>query len=346
MKKHFRKIIGASIIALLTITGCGSKDTTTSQADPAPSEADSEQETITIKVGHISPPEHSFAIGFDQFAKAVEEETNGLVQFEIYGNGQLGGERDLTEQVQLGTLDMTLVTSGPVANFAPMLGVLDMPFLFDDLDHVYSTLDGEVGNDLLAELSAAGFKGFAFWENGMRHFSNNKKEIRTPDDIKGLKMRTLENDIFVETYKALGADPTPIAFPEVYTSFQQGVVDGSDFSVGVFESTKQYEVQSHFSQAGIYYAAAVLMMNGEKFESLPSDIQEVFVRLGKEYASTQRQITQEMESEQIQTMKDNGVQVLDASELDLVAFKAAVEPVYTKYEDRFGNYIERIQSKQ
>ncbi|UTW68819.1 TRAP transporter substrate-binding protein DctP [Anaerobacillus sp. HL2] len=241
---------------------------------------------------------------------------------------------------------MTLVTSGPVANFAPMLGVLDMPFLFNDLDHVYSTLDGEVGNDLLAELSAAGFKGFAFWENGMRHFSNNKKEIRTPDDIKGLKMRTLENDIFVETYKALGADPTPIAFLKYIHHSNKGLLMVLDFSVGVFESTKQYEVQSHFSQAGIYYVAAVLMMNGEKFDSLPSDIQEVFVRLGKEYASTQRQITQEMEAEQIQTMKDNGVQVLEASEIDLVAFKAAVEPVYTKYEDQAGDYIERIQSKQ
>lgn len=344
MKRHFRKILGTAILSLMALTACGNEEA--AEAQIGSTTEDNSKEVITIKVGHISPPEHSFAIGFDQFAAAVEEETDGQVQFEIYGGGQLGGERDLTEQVQLGTLDMTLVTTGPVANFVPMLGVLDMPFLFESLDHVYATLDGEVGADLLAEMTSVGLKGFAFWENGMRHFSNNKQEIRTPDDIKGLKMRTLENDIFVETYRALGTDPTPIAFPEVYTSFQQGVVDGSDFSVGVFESTKQYEVQSHFSQSGIYYAAAVLMMNGEKFNSLPTEVQEVFVSLGEEYAGIQRQITQDMEEEQIIKMKDQGVQVIEASEIDVAAFKKAVQPVYDQHADRFGDYIERIQANQ
>ncbi len=346
MKRHIRNMLGTGLLSLLALTACGNEEASKTETQSTKTSSSNTEEVITIKVGHISPPEHSFAIGFEQFAEAVEAETDGQVQFEIYGGGQLGGERDLTEQVQLGTLDMTLVTTGPVANFVPMLGVLDMPFLFDDLDHVYSTLDGEVGQDLLAEMSSAGFKGFAFWENGMRHFSNNKREIRSPEDIKGLKMRTLENDIFVETYKALGADSTPIAFPEVYTSFQQGVVDGSDFSVGVFQSTKQYEVQSYFSQAGIYYAAAVLMMNGDKFNSLPSEVQEVFERLGKEYATTQRQITQEMEEEQLKDMIDNGVQVIEASDIDLSAFKEVVKPVYDKYSNRFGDYIERIQSNR
>lgn len=342
MKRHLRNLFGTAIISLLALTACGSQETTPSPA-AEPTETDS-KETINIKVGHISPPEHSFAIGFDQFADAVTAETDGQVQFEIFGGGQLGGERDLSEQVQLGTLDMTLVTTGPVANFVPNLGVIDMPFLFDNLDHAYATLDGEVGDDLLAEMTSAGLTGFAFWENGMRHFSNNKNEIRTPDDIKGLKMRTLENDIFVETYRALGADPTPIAFPEVYTSFQQGVVDGSDFSIGVYESTKQYEVQSYFSESSIYYAAAVLMMNTEKFNSLPADIQEVFVRLGKEYATIQRQITQDMEAEQLANIKEHDVQVIEASEIDIAAFKEAVQPVYEKYSDRFGDYIERIKT--
>lgn len=350
MKRHLLNLFGTAIISILALTACGSQEATPSSTEE-PAQNDSttapeaeSKEAITIKVGHISPPEHSFAIGFEQFAKAVETETGGQVQFEVFGGGQLGGERDLSEQVQLGTLDMTLVTTGPVANFVPMLGVIDMPFLFDNLDHAYATLDGEVGNDLLAEMTSAGLTGFAFWENGMRHLTNNQKEIRTPDDIKGLKMRTLENDIFVDTYTTLGADPTPIAFPEVYTSFQQGVVDGSDFSVGVFESTKQYEVQSHFSETSIYYAAAVLMMNTEKFNSLPADIQEVFVRLGKEYATIQRQITQDMEAKQLADIKEHGVQVIEASEIDIEAFKEIVQPVYEKNSERFGDYIERIKA--
>src|SRR5690606_29233979 len=133
----------------------------------------------------------------------VEKETGGKVKFEIYGNGQLGGEREIIEQVQLGSLDMTVVTAGPVGNFVEEFSVLEMPFLFRDLDHVYKTLDGELGQSLMAELEKAGFKALGIWENGMRHLTNDQKPIRSPEDLKGMKMRTVENDVYVETYKAL-----------------------------------------------------------------------------------------------------------------------------------------------
>lgn len=337
MKKRTAFLVVVMFVFSLLAVACGGK----TESNVSPSTGGGE--TITLKVGHVAPAGHSYDVGINEFAKAVEEATKGKVKLEIYGNGQLGGERDMTEQIQLGTLDMGLITSGPVGNFVPELSALEMPFLFRDLDHVYKTLDGDIGKELEQKMEAAGFKVLGFWENGFRHLSNNKKEIRSPADLKGLKMRTVENDIFVATYRALGADPTPIAFPEVYTSFQQGVVDGFDASYGVFESTRMYEVQKYFSEVGIYYASAVLIMNKDKFASLPADIQETLYRLGHEYAVKQRKINQDMEKQQKESVVAKGVKVVEAGEVDINAFREAVKPVYEQFGSRFGDLVKRIQ---
>jgi tripartite ATP-independent transporter DctP family solute receptor len=344
-----------TLVASIALAACGSNATQPSAgntAEPGKTEAQQQDasassgEAITLKVGLISAPEHSYTLGLKEYDKALREATNGKVKLELYGDGQLGGEREMTEQVQLGTLDMALITSAPVGNFAPDLSVLEMPFLFRDLDHVYKTLDGEIGQELLAKLDDSGIKGIALWENGLRHISNNKKPILSPEDVKGMKMRTIENDIVVETIKALGADATPIAFPEVYTSFQQGVVDGFDASYGVFESTKMYEVQKHFSEVGIFYNSAVLMINKEKFDSFPADLQETIVKLGRETAAKQRQINQDLEKKQRANMEANGVQIVNYADVDVEAFRKAVEDVYTKIGPRFGDYVERIRAVQ
>ncbi|UOE94893.1 TRAP transporter substrate-binding protein DctP [Alkalihalobacillus sp. LMS39] len=351
MKKSCGKLFGIGILAVSLLAACGSSESGGNTTEPTETESQTEivensGETITIKIGHIAPPGHPYTIALEEMTADITEETNEQVKFEIFGNGQLGGERDLAEQVQLGSLDMSLLTSGPVANFVPEVAVLDLPFLFRDLNHVYETLDGEVGEELLTAIDSNGFKGLGLWENGMRHFTNNKKEIKTPEDLNGLQMRTLESDIFLETYRALGADPTPIAFTELYTSFQQGVVDGTDTSYGVAESTNIYEVQAHLSEVGMYYAAALLVLNKDKFESLPTDIQELFVQKGEEYKSFQRNLTQEMEAEQKETLLEAGVTIVEADEIDIDAFRSAVEPVYDKFNDQFGSFIEKIRASE
>jgi tripartite ATP-independent transporter DctP family solute receptor len=324
-------IIILSFVSILS--GCSGK--TESNA--------SESESVVIKIGHIAPDEHSYTMGLKEFTKAVEEETDGKITFEIFGGGQLGGEREVVEQVQLGTLDMTLVTAGPVGNFVKDFSVLEMPFLFRDLDHVYKTLDGEVGQELSTMLDDAGFKTLGLWENGFRHLTNNQKDILSPADTKGMKLRTIENDLYVKTFKAIGADPTPISFPETYTSLQQGVVDGMDVSYGVMHATKMYEVQSYLSEVGIYYAAAPLLMSKEKFNSLPKDLQKVLVEKGKEFTDIQRQINQDMEKEQIADLKEKGVTIAEKSDVDMDAFEQAVQSVYEEIGPNFGDLVERIQ---
>lgn len=350
----FRKkssfLVALTLAASVALTGCGASSEpaasnnnsgSTGSAQPA-----SSTEPIKIKVGFISPQEHGYTMGLEGYAKKLEEATNGQVKLELFGNGQLGGEREMTEQIQLGTLDMGLITSGPVGNFVPELSVLEMPFIFRDLDHVYKTLDGEIGQELLSKLEDSGIKGLALWENGMRHLSNNKRPIQTPEDVKGLKMRTIENDIFVDTFKALGADATPIAFPEVYTSFQQGVVDGFDAAYGVFESSKMYEVQKQWTELNIFYSTGVLMINKEKFDSLPANVQEAMVKLGLEVAPEQRKLSQELEKKQKANMAANGVQMIDLKDVNIELFREAVQPVYEKHSSRFGDYVQRIQAIQ
>src|SRR5699024_3401662 len=332
---NFMVLIALSII----LAACGN-DSEKTEGKASGGDGDS----IVIKVGHIAPEEHSYTKGLEEFAKRVEEKTDGQVTFDMHGNGQLGGEREVVEQVQLGTLDMTMVTAGPLTNFVPEFAVLEMPFLFRDIDHVYATLDGEVGDELMEKIDEQGFKTLGLWENGFRHLTNDKKPITSPKDTKGMKIRTIENDLYIDTYKAIGADPTPIAFPETYTSLQQGVVDGMDASYGVFHSTKLYEVQGHLSEVDMHYAAAPVIINQGVFEGYPEDVQKVLMETGKEMTDVQRETNQEMEQEQKEELKEQGVEIVEKSDVDMEAFEKTLQPVYDKYESEFGDLVERIKA--
>lgn len=341
MKRLRLLMMMAAIFSVLVLSACGGGAGT---AATEKEESGNDNEVIKIKVGHISPDDQAYAIGFKEYADAVEEATDGKVQFEIFGNGTLGGERELLEGVQVGTLDMSLITTGVVTNFVPEVSVIEFPFLFRDLEHTYKTLDGEIGQELLDKMSEANLKGIAFWENGERYISNRKGPVKEVADLKGLKMRTIESELLLDMYSALGTNATPMAFPEVYNGLQQGVIDGSDFSVGVYYTTRVYEPSKYFSEVPLYYASATLVLNQELFDSMPEDVQKVMVDLGKEYAVKQRQINQDLMDEYRQKLLADGVEITPAEEIDMDGFRKAVESVYEKHADRYGDYIERIQN--
>lgn len=341
MKRLKLLLMMAGIFSVLVLSACGGG---AGNAATEQEESGNESDVIKIKVGHISPDDQAYAIGFKEYADAVEEATNGKVQFEIFGNGTLGGERELLEGVQVGTLDMSLITTGVVTNFVPEVSVIEFPFLFRDLEHTYKTLDGEIGQELLDKMSESNLKGIAFWENGERYISNRKGPVKEVADLKGLKMRTIESELLLDMYSALGTNATPMAFPEVYNGLQQGVIDGSDFSVGVYYTTRVYEPSKYFSEVPLYYASATLVLNQELFDSMPEDVQKVMVDLGKEYAVKQRQINQDLMDEYRQKLLADGVEITPAEEIDMDGFRKAVESVYEKHADRYGDYIERIQN--
>src|SRR5574343_1972218 len=172
----------------------------------------------------------------DTLAREVEKRTNGRIKIQNFYSGSLGGERESIEAVQLGTQELATTSTGPVPNFVPETKILDVPFLFRDKAHARAVLDGPIGQELLAKFDAKGFKALAWAENGFRHMTNSKRSVNGPEDLKGLKMRTMENPVHIAAYKGFGIITTPMAFPEVFTALQQGTVDGQENPLSVIIS--------------------------------------------------------------------------------------------------------------
>jgi tripartite ATP-independent periplasmic transporter solute receptor, DctP family len=195
---------------------------------------------VVLKAGHAVDPSHPYHRGLVEFARLIENRTNGKYRIDLYPSAQLGNERDMIEGLQLGTLDLVVTSTGPVSNFVPRMGVVDLPYLFKNRQHAYTVLDGPIGESLLEGFKGNGIVGLAFWENGFRCLTNSRRPIKTPEDVKGLKIRTMEN---IATFKCLGASPTPMAWSEVFTSLQQGVLDGQENPISIIYHQRIYEVQ-------------------------------------------------------------------------------------------------------
>jgi tripartite ATP-independent transporter DctP family solute receptor len=229
-----------------------------------------------IKFAHVDPEEvfHSKkGAAARAFKDIVESETSGQIEVNLFPAGQLGGERELIESTKLGTIQMCMVSGAIAGQFKPAM-VLDIPYLFSSAPVAWEVLDGPFGDDLSAAiLKTTGVRNLAFGETGFRNFTNSKRAIKSPADMVGLKFRVMETPLYITMVKALGASPTPIAWPEVYTSLQQGVVDGQENPVGVIYNNKLYEVQKYLILDGHAYGADFILINDKFFKSLPAEQQ-------------------------------------------------------------------------
>lgn len=296
---------------------------------------------VTLKLAHVVSTSAPYHIGAMELAKLVDQKTKGQLKIEIYPGGQLGkGERECIEGLQIGTIDLVATSTGRVGGFLPQLLVVALPFLFRDNGHVDKVLDGPIGEGLLKDLSKAGIKGVAFWENGFRNLTNNKRPVNKPEDVKGLKLRTMENEVHMDAFRTLGADPTPMTWGEVYTSLQQGVIDGQENPINIIRTHKIYEVNKNLALTGHVYSPALLLMNENKFKSLAPDLQKALVEAGKEAAKFERKFIRDNEAKMLEELKGFGMQVTTP---DKKLFQKATEPTYKKYEARFGkDLIDKI----
>ncbi len=334
MKKFLVLILVISMI--LSLTACGSN----TQDASNPPAANEPVKQIVLKAGHSVAPTHPYHLGLEKFAQLIEERTGGNVKIEIFHSSQLGNERDMIEGLQMGTIDMVLSSTGPLGGFEPKMLVVDLPFLFRDREHAYKVLDGEVGKELLSSLSSKQLAGLAFWENGFRHITNSKKPINTPEDLKGLKIRTMENQVHMDSFKELGADPTPMAWSEVFTALQQKVIDGQENPVPIIYTQKVYEVQKNLALTGHFYSPALLLMSKTKLDSFDAATQKIFADTALEVATYERDLIKEMEDKQVEELKALGVSVTTP---DKTKLQEAVAPVYKKYEGQFTKeLIDRI----
>ena len=299
-------------------------------------------ETV-FQLGTTVNEQDSFQVAAEKFAELVNERTNGEYKIEIYPNGTLGGESDMLDSMSMGMLDMGIITSGPFVNFSEMMGVLDMPYLFATNEEAYEILDGEIGKELLVTLEEAGLKGLAYAERGFRNVTNSVKPVTCADDLKGLKLRVMENEVYTATFKALGVNAVPMAWAEALTAMQQGTIEGQEnpvnvmYSYGLWDYGQKYATFDRHS-----YATAIITMSYDVYSALDEATQEIFVQAAQEAAEYERAWVAEQEAGQIQALKDNGMEIVENPDVD--SFRAAVTPVYEAYPE-YADYIARIQAQ-
>lgn len=306
--------------------------------------ASSVAQAQTVMKISISTAQNSHqGIAIDTFAKEVAARTNGRYKIETFYNGALGGERESIESVQLGTQALAFSSTGPVPNFVPETKILDVPFLFRDKAHARAVLDGPIGQEMLAKFDSKGFKALAWAENGFRHMTNSKRSVTKPEDLKGLKMRTMENPVHIAAYKGFGIITTPMAFPEVFTALQQGTVDGQENPLSVIISAKFDQVQKHLSLTGHVYSPAIFVMNKGMFDKLSAADKQAFIEAAKEGTKANRARVDEDDAKGVADLRAKGMTVVDT--LDKAAFVKALAPVNAEFEKQFGKAtIDKIRA--
>ncbi|MCF7936190.1 MAG: DctP family TRAP transporter solute-binding subunit [Synergistales bacterium] len=293
-------------------------------------------ETVTLKLGHIADPKHPYAQGAVKFAELVEENSEGAMKIEVFPSSQLGNQRDLVEGLTLGTVDMTLTSTAVLGNFLPQVAVFDLPFIFRGVQHAYKALD-TVGMEIAKDLEDRGIKVLAFMENGVRNMTNDVRPIKTPADMEGLKIRVMEQPIYIEMMKALDANPTPMAFSELFTALQKGVVDGQENPAAHIYTKRFFEVQDYISLTQHTYAAEPLCISMITWNKLDPHQQEVLKDAAWEAHNWQRQLARELENEYWTKIRESGKsEIIGVEEIDHDAFVKATKPVWVMFEEKVG----------
>jgi len=298
----------------------------------------------TVMKISISTAQNSHqGVAIDTFAREVAKRTNGRYKVETFYNGSLGGERESIESVQLGTQALAFSSTGPVPNFVPETKILDVPFLFRDKAHARAVLDGPIGEELLKKFEPKGFKALGWAENGFRHMTNSKRAVNAPEDLKGLKMRTMENPVHIAAYKNFGIVTTPMAFPEVFTALQQGTVDGQENPLSVIIAAKFDQVQKHLSLTGHVYSPCIWVMNKAMFDKLSPEDQKHFLDAAKEATKANRARVDEDDAKGVADLRAKGMNVVE--NVDKAKFVKALATVNADFEKQFGKAnIEKIRN--
>ncbi len=289
---------------------------------------------IVVRVAHTIAPDSHYNKGLEHLGQLLSEATKGQIELQIFHSAQLGSERDAIEGVSMGTLEMTLISSAPLANFTNAFLVFDLPFIIQDRQKAYAYMDGPEGKKILDSVLSKGMVGLGIWENGFRMLTNSKKPVAVPDDLKGLKIRLMENPIHVGTFKTLGAYPVPMPFGELFTALQQGTVDGQENPLIIISTSKFAEVQKYLSLTGHFYAPAILLINKDFWEKKLTDEQrKIFTEAEMKARTWERNYSMENEKTLVESLKAQGMEV---TQPDKAKFFEAVQPVYKEFEEKVG----------
>ena len=356
-----KKLISLMITFMLLVgvmAGCGASEVITgsqASADPAASSPASDGEetapaasggSVTYKLGHMAPLDNNYNLFAERFKSLVEEKTDGRIKIEIYPQAQLGYDRDLLESMQFGgNVDFAVNTSSPITNFAPLLSVLDLPYLLQDWDHIESFIQSDIAAKLLSECEEAGLMGLSIMGRGFRSASNNKHPINTLDDIKGVKLRVVESAAFVKTFEDFGAITSAMSFGEVFTALQQGAIDGQENPPETIYAERVYEVQKYLSLTQHIAGWACLMSSKSTWDAIPPEDQVLIRECAIEAAIAETKVNRESEAGFIEKLKEEGMEVND---LDRTPFIEVATSAYKWFESTYKSegmeYVNAIRA--
>ncbi|OOF67324.1 TRAP transporter substrate-binding protein [Rodentibacter caecimuris] len=277
----------------------------------------------TLRFGYEAPRSDTQHAAAKKFNDLLKEKTQGEIKLTLFPDSTLGNAQTMIGAVRGGTIDLEMSGSPNFSGLVPQLNVIDIPFIFKNREHAYKVLDGEIGQKLLNALETRGLKGLAFWEVGFRSFTNSKHSVKMPDDIKGLKVRTNQNPMYIQAFSLLGANPVPMPLSELYTALETRAVDAQEHPIGIVWSAKLYEVQKYLSLTNHGYTPLIVVMNKAKFDSLSPELQKAVLASAQEAGKYQRQLNFENEKSIIEKLQKAGIEVIE--NIDNTPFKSAIE---------------------
>lgn len=292
-----------------------------------------------IKLGYALATTSHYGVAADKWQEVFEGATDGRYKFRHFPSSGLGGEREVIEGLQLGTVEATIVSSGTLSNFVQDAGAFDIPFLFRDLAHARGVLDGPIGQAILAKFDDAGLVALAWGEQGFRHITNNRNQIDGPADVAGMKLRTMENPIHITAFETLGAAPTPMAWPEVISALQQGTIDGQENPLSVITSAKLSEVQKYLTISGHVYSPAMLLVSPQLWNSMTPEDQEAFRKAAGEAAVAMRGFVDDVEMSGVAQLKDAGMTVGELTVEQKAEFQKSLGSAYEVYYGIYGKEL-------
>lgn len=343
-----------AIMMAASMAACGGSGAASSQpaASAAPSsqaasEAASSSQAaaapeFVFRYAENQPQDYPTTQGAYKFAELVEQKTNGRIKIEVYYGAQLGDEKSVMEQMQFGAIDFARVSLSPLAEFAPQLNVLQLPYLYRDGAHMWKVLDGPIGNEFKDGLGDSGLIGLSWYDAGARNFYNSKREIKTIDDMKGLNIRVQENEMMMDMVSALGANPTPMAYGEVYSALQTGTIDGAENNWPSYESTSHYEVAKYFSLDEHTRVPELQIISKMTMDKLSPEDQKIIHECAEESAKVERELWAEREKTSEEKVKAGGSIITELAPEEKQKFQDACKPLYEKFAADYMDTVNKI----
>ena len=276
---------------------------------------------MKVKLGVVTKPGSAQNIAAEKFKELIEQRSNGNIKIQIFHSASLGNETEILQQVQMNTVQMAIITGGPFDTFDPIVRVVNYPFLFKSNEQADQILDGPLGAQILKSLESSGFKGLCFSENGFRNLTNNKRPVKSPEDVKGLKIRVMASTIHKAIWQDLGANPTPMPWP-IYTELEQGVIDGQENPLWVMEVYKFYEIQKYMTLTRHVYSFHIDVASLKWWKTLDSKTQDMIQKAMYEAAVFQRKQNRDNNAARLKFLKEKGMKVEEHP--DIAAFRAKV----------------------